>query len=151
MGGGKVILIITAMDWHLMTNFTPTIYMQIWEKMSLAISSGGKNECDSCVVKDAVQSSYNNIADVTYEKNFLNMGLYDKKIYRDLKNFLINNNYELSQSVPVILKCAGVTFLPWWKRRFHDSELRYLSRQPPNHRPWPKRHYFYYLIVKKRT
>jgi len=83
MGGGKVILIITAMEWHLMTNFTPTIYMQIWEKMSLAISSGGKNEWDSCVVKDAVQSSYNNIADVTYEKDFLNMGLYDKKIYRE--------------------------------------------------------------------
>jgi hypothetical protein len=55
---------------------------------------------------------------------------------------------KLKEELPALIYLCGLAFLPWWKIRLKNPELRELVKLARKISFWSNKNYFYYLIQK---
>ena len=54
----------------------------------------------------------------------------------------------LLAEIPALAGAMGLSFLPWWKRRFQHPDLKPIAKNARKDNYWGKKYFFYYLIQK---
>lgn len=68
--------------------------------------------------------------------------------YSFAKSFFDNDERKLLMEFPAFIMTCGLAFLPWWKIRFKNLELRNVAKNARKNNFWTKKDYFYFLIQK---
>ena len=58
------------------------------------------------------------------------------------------DSQDFSMNMLHLAYAMGLIFLPWWRIRFKQPELRYIAKAARKEKFWGKKYYFYYLVQK---
>lgn len=94
---------------------------------------------------------------IVYKHNITKMvqgSIYDriitqeKTFYKRAYAFFDYDKDKLLRELPSLAGAMGLSFLPWWKIWFKNSELSAMAKNARRDKYWGKKYYFYYLIQK---